>query len=86
MSNSDYRSSPVVRGSRVFDDATYWDYTYDQDTCPDCGGAKRKISRRCQSCEAIFRSSVYNSLQEYLKGVADHKSGKKVVLRFIFNG
>jgi hypothetical protein len=69
----------------VSEEATYWDYSSEQDTCPVCGDPKRKVSTRCQDCDAAFRARVRENLKEYLKGVQDHKNGKKVVLRFIFD-
>lgn len=73
-----------IGGSLVFDEATRWDYAYDQDKCPDCGEMKRKVSARCHNCDTVFRSRLYNNLQQFLRGLREHRAGKRVVLRFVF--
>lgn len=74
-----------VGGRKVAEDATYWDYSADEDECPDCGEPKRKVSTRCQSCDADFRARAAANFDQFKRGLVDYRAGKRVVLRFNFN-
>jgi hypothetical protein len=55
------------------------DYSYDINVCPDCGGEKRRLSKRCQWCDVEFRLRLSRNMQEALNVLRD---GGGSILRF----